>query len=433
MKIVNIVPGFGGTFYCGNCLRDSAYVNSLLELGHEAITLPMYLPLTRNGKNPDEAVPVFYGAVNIYLKQQFPLFRHMPGWMENLLDSRPVLKFAAKKSGSTRAHGLEKLTESMLLGQQGHQNHELAQLVDFLKNHQKPDIVHFSNALLLGMAKQIREEVNVPVVFSLQDEDVWIDAMEESWRERIWQLMAEKSRDVDAFIAVSSWFAGIMQAKMHIPSDKIHIVHIGVNPGNYIYSSPATSPQTIGYLSRICEENGFEILADAFILLKSDPQFETLKLKITGGMTGDDKPFLHRQMKKFEKKNLLKDVEIQHEFTTDDLKSFFKSVSVLSVPVLKGEAFGLYQIEALASGVPLVQPDLGAFPEIIKASGGGVIYSPNSAEAMAEKMEEVLSDSGKLLEMSISGRKAVEEIFNCSKLTQNMTDIYQHITSSPIH
>jgi glycosyltransferase involved in cell wall biosynthesis len=299
--------------------------------------------------------------------------------------------------------------------------------VDFLKNHQKPDIVHFSNALLLGMAKQIREEVKVPVVFSLQDEDVWIDAMEESWRERIWQLMAEKSRDVDAFIAVSSYFAGIMQEKLQIPSDKIHIVHIGVNPENYLYSQPATSPRAIGYLSRICEENGFEILVDAFILLKSYPQFNDLKLKITGGMTDDDNPFLHRQMKKLGKNNLVGDIEIQHEFTTDDLKDFFKSLSILSVPVLKGEAFGLYQVEALASGVPLVQPKLGAFPEIIRASGGGVIYSPNTAEALADKLKEVLSDPEKLKEMSITGRKAVEEKFNCNKLTEKMLEVYEQV------
>jgi glycosyltransferase involved in cell wall biosynthesis len=223
-----------------------------------------------------------------------------------------------------------------------------------------------------------------------------------------------------------------MQEKLQIPSDKIHIVHIGVKPENYIYSSPATSPPAIGYLSRICEENGFEILVDAFILLKSDPRFNDLKLKVTGGMTGDDRPFLDRQMKKLEKNNLQGDIEIQHEFTTDDLKDFFKSLSVLSVPVLKGEAFGLYQVEALASGVPLVQPDLGAFPEIIKASGGGVIYSPNTAEALAGKLKEVLSDPEKLVEMSIAGRKAVEDKFNCRKLTQKMIDIYQQINSSPI-
>ena len=427
MKIVNIVPGFGGTFYCGNCLRDSAYVRTLREMGHDAITLPMYLPLTMNGINPDEEVPVFYGAVNIYLKQQIPLLRHMPGWMENLFNSKPILNIAAKKSGSTRAHGLEKLTESMLLGQKGHQNHELEQLVDFLKNHQKPDIVHFSYALLLGMAKQIREEAKVPVIYSLQDEDVWVDAMEESWRERIWQLMREKSKDVDAFIAVSYYFSDIMKDKMQIPSEKMHMVHIGVKPENYSYSSPATSPPAIGYLSRICEENGFELLVEAFILLKSDPRFITLKLKVTGGMTGDDKPFLQRQIKKLEKNNLLRDIEIQHDFTLDDLKGFFNSLTVLSVPVLKGEAFGLYQIEAMASGVPLVQPDLGAFPEIIQASCGGVTYSPNTAEALAEKLKEVLSNPSILLEMSISGRKAVEEKFDCRKLTKTMIEIYERL------
>jgi len=427
MKIVNIVPGFGGTFYCGNCLRDSAYVNALREAGHDAIVLPMYLPLTANAHRQDEDFPVFYGAVNIYLRQQFPLMRHMPDWMENFFDSAPVLKFAARKSGSTRAHGLEKLTESMLLGEKGYQHQELDHLVDFLKNYQKPDIVHFSNALLLGLAKRIREEVHVPVVCSLQDEDVWVDAMEVSWRSRIWQLMTEKSRDVDAFISVSSYFADVMLDKMHIPQEKIHVVHIGVKPGQYVYTPPATSPPAIGYLSRICEENGFEILMDAFILLKTEPRFNDLVLLATGGMTGDDKPFLHRQLKKQEDKNLRQSIRILPDFTPESLKVFFKSLSVLSVPVLKGEAFGLYQLEALASGVPLVQPDLGAFPEIIRATGGGALYHPNSAEALAEKLGEVLSDPAGLEQMSLAGRKSVDEKFDCKKLTGKMLEVYEQV------
>ena len=427
MKIVNIVPGFGGTFYCGNCLRDSAYVNSLRNLGHDAITLPMYLPLTMNGEQANEDVPVFYGAVNIFLKQQFPLFRHMPGWMENMFDSKPVLKFAAKKSGSTRAQGLEQLTESMLLGQKGHQNHELDRLVDFLKNHEKPDIVHFSNALLLGMAQQIRDEVKVPVVCSLQDEDVWVDVMEPSWREKIWDLMSEKSLDVDAFIAVSSFFAGVMKDKMNIPSNKMNVVHIGVNPENYTFTQPADSPHTIGYLSRICEENGFEILVDAFILLKSEPRFKNLKLKVTGGMTGDDQSFLQRQLKKLEQHNILQDMEIQPDFNPVALNGFFETVSVLSVPVLKGEAFGLYQIEALASGVPLVQPELGAFPEIIQATGGGVIYHPNTPDALAAALSKVLSDRSALDQMSRLGRKSVEDDFDCRKLTRKMVEVYEKV------
>lgn len=423
MKIVHIVPGFGGTFYCGNCLRDSGVVASLKKAGHDAVTLPMYLPLTLNGKKTNDGIPVFYGAVNIFLKQ-YPVFRHMPKWFEKLMNSTPVLKYAAKKSGSTRASGLEDLTESMLLGAEGHQSEELQQLVDFLKYHEKPDIVHVSNALLLGMAKKVRDEVNVPVVCSLQDEDVWVDAMHEDHREKMWQLLADKAKDVDAFIAVSDFFAKAMQKRMSIPDEKLHVLHVGVNPAVYTYTKPAANPQAIGYVSRINDENGFEILIDAFIMLKENPAFKTLQLKATGGMTGDDSKFITRQINKLKQKNIYQDFEIQPDFTQSALQNFFSSISVLSVPVLKGEAFGLYQLEALASGVPLVQPELGAFPEIINATGAGVIYNPNTAEALADKLAEVLLNPDKLETMSLAGRKAVEANFDCGKLSKKMVDIY---------
>jgi len=423
MKIVHIVPGFGGTFYCGNCLRDSGVVASLKKAGHHAVTIPMYLPLTLNGNEKDDDIPVFYGAVNIYLKQ-FPVFRHMPKWFEHLMNSSAMLKFAAKKSGSTRASGLEDLTESMLLGAEGHQSEELQQLVDFLKYHEKPDIVHVSNALLLGMAKKVRDEVKVPVVCSLQDEDVWVDAMHEDYREKMWQLLAEKGKDVDAFIAVSDFFAGVMQKRMSIPDEKLHVLHVGVDPNAYIYSKPATEPQAIGFVSRMCEENGFEILIDAFILLKKNQAFKALKLKATGGQTGDDIKFIHKQISKLKQNNCESEFEIQPDFTQSALRDFFQSITVLSVPVLNGEAFGLYQLEALASGVPLVQPELGAFPEIINTTGGGVTYTPNTAFALAEKLTEVLLNKAKLEVMSIEGRKAVEESFDCGKLSEKMVKIY---------
>ncbi len=424
MKIVHIVPGFGGTFYCGNCLRDSGVVASLKKAGHEAVTLPLYLPLTMKGQVNHDGIPVFYGAVNIYLKQ-FPVFRHMPKWFEKLMNSAPVLNFAAKKSSSTRAEGLEALTESMLLGAEGHQSEELQQLVDFLKYHEKPDIVHISNALLLGMAKKVRDELKIPVVCSLQDEDVWVDAMHVDHREKMWQLLAEKGKDVDAFIAVSDFFAGVMQKRMSIPDEKLHVLHVGVDPNAYVYSKPAVYPQAIGFVSRMCEENGFEVLIDAFILLKKNPAFRNVKLKATGGQTGDDTKFINKQLTKLKQNNIEADFEITPDFTQTALQDFFSSTTVLSVPVLNGEAFGLYQLEALASGVPLVQPELGAFPEIINATGGGVVYKPNTASALADKLMEVLDNNQIIETMSLAGRKAIEEHFNCNDISAKMVDIYR--------
>ncbi len=425
MKIVNIVPGFGGTFYCGNCLRDSAYVKSLKAEGHEAITLPLYLPLTSKDYTPENDIPVFYGAVNIYLGQNFRLFRRIPKWLHNFFNSPFILRYAAKKSGSTRATGLEEMTISMLKGADGFQKDELDELIYFLKHHEKPDVVHLSNALLLGLARKIKDELQIPVICSLQDEDVWVDAMDEPYRSQIWKLMGQKALDTDALIAVSDFFAKQMKQKMSIPDEMLHVVHIGVDPSKYSIKTPNLDVPTIGYLSRLNKENGFEILVDAFIRLKENPKFSNAKLKVTGGKTGDDDKFINRQIDKLKRKGFQNDIEFIEDFRTESLGSFFEGLTLLSVPVLEGEAFGLYQIESLASGIPLVQPRLGAFPEIIEASGGGVIYQPNSAETLAQKLVEVLSNPEQIKLMSINGRKSVEEKFNTKILIQRMIEVYE--------
>lgn len=433
MKITYIVPGFGGTFYCGNCLRDSAFSKALKAQGHDSITLPLYLPHSIEEFAHQTEVPVFYGAVNIYLKQNFKLFRKMPKWLYKFFNSPFILKYAAKKSGSTRAEGLEEMTISMLKGADGFQTEELNQLIYYLKHHEKPVVVHLSNALLMGLAAKIKEELNVPVFCSLQDEDVWINAMQEHYKPKLWQLMSEKAKDIDAFIAVSDFFKNIMQKNMQIEEEKLHVIHLGVNPEMYNVHSPAQNPQAIGYLSRMNEENGFEILVDAFLKLKAKPKFSDLKLILTGGKTSDDNKFIQKQIKKLEKNNVLHYVEFIDDFRTSVLEEFFKNITVLSVPVLNGEAFGLYQLESLASGIPIIQPDLAAFPEIVEISKAGAIYKPNTSDALAEKLAEVLSDQASLNQMSLNGRKAVEEIFNLKVSTKRLVDIYENVINFKIN
>jgi glycosyltransferase involved in cell wall biosynthesis len=395
-------------------------------MGHDSVLLPIYLPLSAKNQN-SQNIPVFYGAVNIYLKQRYHIFRHMPGWFHRLLDARPVLRYAAKKAGSTRASGLEEMTISMLRGTEGYQNEELLQLVNYLKHHEKPDLVHLSNALLLGLAETIRNELKIPVICSLQDEDVWVDAMKPAYRGKIWDLMAEKGKDIDAFIAVSGFYGDLMKSKMKIAADKMHIVHIGVNPEIYRVNQPVLDPPVIGYLSRLCEENGLEILVDAFIELKDHSAFANTKLRLSGGKTGDDNSFIRRQILKLKRKGYHHDVEWIGDFSPDALPEFFKGLTVLSVPVLKGEAFGLYQIESLASGIPVVQPALGAFPEIVNATGGGLVYSPNSPKPLADALEGLFSRPEKLQQLSKNGRTAIMNAFNNVSITNRMIHVYETV------
>jgi len=424
MKVVQIIPGSGGSFYCGNCLRDSKYIESIRAQGLEVIIVPMYLPLLPREKNNEE-IPVFYGAISIYLKQLFPAFRHAPAWVETILNSKLMLKLAAGLANSTRSKGLEDMTISMLLGEHGQQKEELEKMVDWLENHYKADLIHISNALLLGLAHTLKERLKIPVVCSLQDEDVWVDGMDEAFKEKTWNLLREKAKDVDQFISVSHYFTSFMKEKLGLQEDKITTLHLGVDPADYTYRNAAEKGKNIGFLSRLCEENGLDILVDAFILLKKMPGNEECKLLLTGGSTGDDTHFIADQKRKIHQAELTDQVLFIHDFSAEKRNAFLEQVTLMSVPVKHGEAFGIYLTEAMAAGIPIVQPALGAFPEIVSGSGGGVIYPENTPQTLAETLNELLADKEKLRTLSANARQSIEKTFNIHALSKEMASIYQ--------
>ncbi len=426
MNIVHIIPGSGGSFYCGNCLRDSKYIEAIRKLGHQVIKVPMYLPLFAD-EHDIKDVPVFYGAVSVYLKQLYPIFRKAPQWFDRFLNSKPILKLAAGMAGSTNAKGLEDMTVSMLLGEEGKQSEELDKMVEWIAINVKPEIIHLSNALLLGLAHKLKERINVPVVCSLQDEDVWVDVMRPEFRERVWKLMHEKSGDVDLFISVSNYYASVSKEKMQLPPDKIETLYLGVDPETYREVSNLPRERNIGYLSRMNYDNGLDILVDAFILLKKQKGFEDVKLIMTGGSTGYDTGFIKNLKRKLKRANVYEEADFCEDFLCEDRAMFFKRISVLSVPVRSGEAFGLYLLESMAAGVPVVQPALGAFPEIIGVSGGGITYEPNTPEKLAEALSKILNDKNLITEKRQQGCNSVKNIFDIDIQAKKLVDLYEKI------
>ncbi|MBN2699258.1 MAG: glycosyltransferase family 4 protein [Bacteroidales bacterium] len=425
MNILHIIPGSGGSFYCGNCLRDSKYVQAMRKSDHQVVKLPMYLPLFADEHDLNREIPVFYGAISIYLKQMFPFFRKAPAWFDRLLNSKPMLKIASRFAGSTRAKGLEEMTVSMLLGEEGQQKEELEHMIDWIAENFNPDIIHLSNALLLGLAQRLREKMNVPVVCSLQDEDVWVDVMSPGARDTVWRLMSGKARHVNKFIAVSNYFATVMKTKMNLPADKLVSVHLGIEPEDYEYVPVEEKPRSIGFVSRMSQENGLDILVDAFIDLKKQNGFGDVRLVLTGGSTGDDKAGLSEARRKIKNNNLQDFVDWHDDFEEQGLRDFFRKVSLVSVPVRNGEAFGIYQLECMASGIPVVQPALGAFPEIVNRAGGGILYEPNTPSALSESLQQLLNDPEKMSRLSKNGRDGVIKHFNIGKQADGMIREYE--------
>ncbi|MCK4765707.1 MAG: glycosyltransferase family 4 protein [Candidatus Aminicenantes bacterium] len=426
MKIAYITPGHGGAFYCQNCFRDNALLSSLTTPGHEVIKVPMYLPGNLDDNGNVAGTPVFFGAINVYLKEKLPFYRHAPVWLERIFDSDALLQLAAKKAGSTRASGLEEMTISMLLGEEGRQASELDHLINYLYEI-KPDVVHLSNALLLGLAHRLKQDLGAGVVCSLQDENEWIDLMDENYQRKIWAIMAEKAADVDVFVTASRFYGAKSQKQLGIPGEKIKVICGGVDLEGYEQSPLPFDPPVIGYLCRMSEYFGLDILVEAFIRLKKESPFKDLKLFLSGGYVGDDKPFVNRLVKKINSFGFGKDVVIFKNFDKEHRIKFLKQLTLLSVPVPTGEAFGAYQVEAAAAGVPVVQPNVGCYPEFVETTGGGIIYEPNDSEHLSKAIASLLTDPERLRKLGEQGRTTVLDRFSMNHMAQGMAQVYEEV------
>ena len=423
-KIAYIVPGSGGTFYCQNCLRDAALIMELRQHGYDVFTAPMYLPIFSDEPVQGADTPIFFGAINMYLKYKFPFLQKAPAWLNKLLDSQLLLRFAAKKSESTSAVGLEDMTIAMLEGETGPMADDIDTLVEWLSEHEQPDIVHISNALLLGLAKSLKTRLNCKIVCSLQDEDLWVDAMRNPQRDQIWKIMAEKAEYVDSFIAVSKYYAETMQKKMNIKPDKMNVIPVGIDLDGYQASEQPVTTPAIGYLSKITESLGFSTLVDAFIILKQSTELKNLQLHATGGLVGDDIKYVRKIKKRLAKLGFEKDLIIESDFSREKRITFLQNISVLSVPVPKGEAFGTYLLEAMASGIPVVQPNEGSFPELIEATYGGITYSPNRPSYLAEALKSLLLDPERAKRIGAQGKEAVHKDFSIKNMAEKTVATY---------
>ena len=428
MKICHLVPGSGGTFYCQNCLRDYSLVRALRKSGADAVMIPLYLPPFGDEAATAAGERVFFGGISVYLRHHLPWLRRAPEWVERALDANWLLKLAAKREGSTNAAKLGPMTISMLEGRRGCHKKEFERLVDWIVNHEKPDLIHISNALLLGIASEIALAWGAPIVCSLQDEEPWVEAMGMPYSSLCWKAMGGHARHVSKFIATSSWYADRMAGRLHVPLKSIEVVHPGVEIDDDDDCGPlCLDPPTLGYLSRINAAQGFSHLVDALIELKQDSSLKDARLRASGGCTPADRAFLDAQLARLREHNFEDALEVVPRFTRPERCRFLKSLSVLSSPVPHGEAFGVQLIEAMACGVPVVQPRAGAYPEIIAATGGGILYDPAKPGALAQALRSLLADPDRAREMGEAGRAAVREKFAIEKSAETMMQLYERV------
>lgn len=424
MKILLLTPGTGN-FHCGSCLHDEALLRALRALGHDAAINALYLPLVLDHREGIDGDDVRMGGINLYLQAKSALFRHAPSFIERLLDRPSLLRRASNRADMTSPAELGRMTEQMLLGGHGKTKHEIDRLLEHLRDRDRPDVVLLNNALLMSLAEPIKSALGCAVACTLQGEDTFIDGLPEPWRSNCWRLMAECVDQIDAFLPVSRYHGAVMAERLQLPAKQVHVIYNGIEIDHYPAQQTPPDPPVIGYLARLCEDKGLGELVDAFITMHERGTLGDARLHLVGAATPNDKQYAEVQRRKLTSAGLTERVTIEMNVSFEDKITALRGMSVLSVPAMYGESFGLYVLEANAVGVPAIEPRHAGLAEVLEQTGGGILYEPGGPDALADALASLLGDEPKRKQLGAQGRIAVHERFTATHMAESVASVLE--------
>jgi glycosyltransferase involved in cell wall biosynthesis len=425
MKILQITAGAAG-MYCGSCTRDNALARELLARGHDVTLVPVYTP-TRPDEPNVSRDRVLFGGISVYLQQYVPLFRRTPRLLDRLWDSPRIIGAFASRAISTDARMLGNLTISMLQGEGGALRKEFDKLVDWIREEPLPEIINLPNSLLIALAAPLKRVFQRPVCCTLQGEEVFLDGLVSPFREQARALIREQTRAIDRFVAVSDYCAAFMSSYLTIPPSQISIVPLGINMEGYEKPHARQGVFTIGYFARIAPEKGLHLLADAYVRLRQRTAATPMRLEVAGYLPRANQSYLDKARRMLEGAGYGQEFSYRGELDRAAKIAFLRQLDVLSVPATYDEPKGMFLLEAMASGVPVVQPRRGAFVEVVERTGGGLLVAPDNADALAEGLDAMSSSAATRSTMSARAFHGVRTHYTVSHSAARLLDVYESV------
>lgn len=377
--------------YCGTCLRDNSLATALLRMGHDVTLVPLYTPTLTDEANVSQD-KIFFGGISVYLEQNWALFRNTPWLLDRLWDSKMALRAAAKRTIPVDPHFLGAMTVSMLEVENGRLKKELRKLLRWLESEPRPDIINLPYTLLIGLAAPLKKSLGAPVFCTLQGEDLFLEGLNEPYRARALALIRQNIPHVDRFLAVSDYYADFMCRYLGIPEHKMEVARIGVSTEGYrtsLPAKPASEKIRIGYFARIAPEKGLHVLAEAYRLVRNEEPNCTLEA--AGYIAPEHRVYLSGIERQMEQWNLPFHyhgvVDREHKI------AFLENLDILSTPTVYSDPKGIFVLEAMAAGVPFVQPHHGTFREMWEKTGGGILVEPDNPKDLAAGLLRLIRDS----------------------------------------
>ncbi len=425
MNILFVTAGAAG-MYCGSCLRDNALAAELKARGHDVVLVPLYTPTLTDEPNVSEP-RVFFGGISVYLQQRAPFLRRAPRILDKLLDAPWLIKAASSGAISTDPRSLGELTISMLRGENGFQKKEFDKMLEWLGSEPPPDVVQLPNALLASLAPPLKRQLKRPVHCTLQGEDLFLDGLHAEHKAESIALIRANAEAVDRFTAVSGYYADFMAGYLSIPREKIDVVPLGINLGGFERRTPGPSerPFTVGYLARVAPEKGLRELCDAYVRFRQLPGAGPAQLEIAGYLAPDQRSYLRDCERRLSNAGFGGEFHYRGTVDREQKIAFLQSLDVFSVPTVYVEPKGLFLLEAMACGIPVVQPRHGAFPEMVEKTSGGVLVRAGDPQSLADGLYQLWKDPALRAELGRNGYDGVRQHYSVARSADRMLEVYE--------
>jgi glycosyltransferase involved in cell wall biosynthesis len=224
---------------------------------------------------------------------------------------------------------------------------------------------------------------------------------------------------------VSRYYGDFMAAELGIPREKIEVVPLGITLEGHSAERPnREGPFTIGYFARVAPEKSLDILAEAYRILRKDKGLPPSRLEAAGYLSPEHRAYLSQIEARLREWDLID--EFRYHGTVDRAAKirFLHDIDLLAVPSRYVEPKGLYLLEAMANGVPVISPRHGAFPEMIETTGGGLLFDPGRPEALADAILSLWRDREKARELGRRGAEGVRRHYGARLMAERAIEVY---------
>jgi glycosyltransferase involved in cell wall biosynthesis len=412
--------------YCGSCARDNALAAELLKRGHDLTLVPVYTPTRTDEPNVSRS-HVLFGGISVYLQQYASVFRKTPRILDRLWDAPGVIAAFAGRMVSNDPRMLGDLTLSMLQGDRSVLRKEFDKLLDWIHREPLPDIINLPNSLLIALAEPLKKALNRPVCCTLQGEELFIEGLAPAYREKTLELIRNQVQHVDRFLAVSRYCSTFMTRYLQIPAAKVAVVPLGINVSGYERRSPragSDEPFTIGYFARVAPEKGLHVLADAYLRFRRRTAPTKARLEAAGYASPVHAGYLQGVVRKLEAEGFGDEFVYRGVVDRAGKLKFLGGLDLLSVPATYDEPKGMFLLEAMARGVPVVQPQRGAFTEVVEATKGGILVKPDDPEALSNTFHDLWNDRLRIDQLGGMAFNNVRQHYTVERSADQLLEVY---------